>query len=138
VSSPDADERRRKFAERLELHKRRQEIELEVTRKEHIEWDSLPVELVFARVPDQDDLRQVEEFVVGWHRVGVYGGFGGVVHDALLEEPQLDSRPATLRVILDLGSAPQLALDAFLRGLRGLKASAVPIGSVRLGWGEDE
>jgi hypothetical protein len=138
VSNPDQDEPRRRFKERLELHKRRHEIALDIRRKEHVEWDALAVELVFARPPNADDLRQVEEFVIGWHRVGVYGGFEGVVHDAQLEQPQLDSPPPTLRVILDLGSAPQLALDAFLRGLRGLKASAVPIDSVILGWGEDE
>lgn len=138
MSNPEADERRRRFKARLELHKRRHEITLDVTRREHVEWDALAVDLVFARPPNADELRQLEEFVIGWHRVGVYGGFEGIVHDAELEQPQLDSPEPTLRIILDLGSAPQLALDVFLRGLRGLKVSAVPIDSVVLGWGEDE
>jgi hypothetical protein len=134
----DRDQRRRKFAERLELHKRRHEISLDIERTERVEWDALLVTIVFARPPDADDLRELEEFVAGWHRVGVYGGFEGVVHDAEIEEVRLGGSHPTLRVILDLGSASQLALDAFLRGLRGLKVAAVPIDRVVLGWGERE
>lgn len=138
MSSRDFDESRRLFRERLELHRRRHEITLDVERTDYVTWDALPVRIFFFREPTSENLSELEEFAVGWQRVGVAGGFEGMVHNAKVKELRSEGSQPMLEIVLDLGSAPELALDVFLRGLRGLKTFGIPIDHVVLGWNEGE
>ena len=96
------------------------------------------MQLHLASVNDKA-LAALDEFILAWHRVGSLGGFEGTVHDALVKGVgrSADGKKV-FEVVLDLGSAPELALDVFLRGLKGVKiVDGLDIDYVVLGWDED-
>jgi CMP-N-acetylneuraminic acid synthetase len=129
---------RERLRRRLALNKRRHEVTLDVSRTEQCAWDSMKVRIYFSKEPSSRDVKALERFIAAWQDVGVHGGYEGVVHDGWLEGLKVENGEHVASVILDLGSAPQLALDALLRGLRGLKISGSPIDRVLLGFSEDE
>jgi hypothetical protein len=147
VSVAPEDSKRERFRERLERHRRRDQIALEVVRNEDgIFFDSLVVRIHLSRT-DVDVVEALESYVDAWQRVGTRGGyvgeldggFQGVVHDALIKGLQAAADGTTeFEVVLDLGSAGQPALDVFLRGLRGLKIHIGAIERVTLGWTDSE
>jgi hypothetical protein len=121
-----------------ELHPRRNQITLEIEQTDDWDLSGVPARIYFTERPTKDDLAELEEVVVGWHRVGVRGGFEGMVHDAKIRPLVIEDDKPMVLVVLDVGSAPRAALDVFLRALRGLKRIGVPIDRVLLSWREEE
>jgi hypothetical protein len=81
----------------------------------------LKVQLHLASVNDKA-LAALDQFILAWHQVRSLGGFEGTVHDASIRGVTRSADGKNVfEVVLDIGSAPELALDVFLRGLRGLK-----------------
>jgi hypothetical protein len=135
-----ADEKREQFRKRLERHRRARsgDFVLPVSRNGHAPWDSLAVRIYFAGEPSGEQLERLGEYVAAFHLVGVRGAFGGYVHLAELCEQSSEGDEPLAQVMLDLGSAPQPALDGFLRGLTSLWVDGLPIDRVVLGWTEEE
>lgn len=133
LSRHDEDEAREAFRTRLERHRRRHENDVEVEWRLDAPLDSLAVEIVFLCTPSAKHLAELEEFIVSWHRIGVLGGFEGTVHNAKLAGLKADD-PTRYEAMLDVGTAPEAAVEVFLRGLRGLKAGGLDIERVVLGW----
>lgn len=103
-----------------------------------VHLDSLPVRIRLASI-DEQAIEALEAFVASWCHVGTLGGFGGTVHDATINGFQ-DSQDgvAVFEVVLDLGTASEAALDAFLSGLRGLKiVHGLDVEEVLLGYNAD-
>jgi hypothetical protein len=138
ADTPD-DISREEFRARLDRHRRRDQIALDIRRTENVEWEAMKVQLHLASLSDKA-LAALDQFILAWHRVGSLGGFEGTVHDATIKgiARSADAKKV-FEVVLDLGSAPKLALDVFLRGLKGLKiVDGLDIDYVVLGWDEDD
>jgi hypothetical protein len=132
------DDARREFAERLEGHRRRHEIELDVEWLEESHTDSLPLRLYLTASPSTRLVEELDEFLIARHRVGVLGGFAGVVHDLRLTGLVREEGQLVYCGMLDLGSAERTAIDVLVRGLRGLKIWGLPVSKAVFGWTAEE
>ncbi len=110
---------------------------MDLTWTDTVEFDALPIRVYFVRSPSQADILALDELIVGWHRVGVCGGFEGTVHDAQLNGVRREDATSVYEAVLDVGSAPRLAVDVFVRALEGL-GRHIEADRAELGWREGE
>jgi hypothetical protein len=93
--------------------------------------------ILFDRVPAESELEEVRFFLMNWRGVAGAGGFGGRIHDMRYLE-EACANPDDFKIMLDMGSAEQQAVDVLLRGLIGIKQLAgVPISQIILGWPDE-
>jgi hypothetical protein len=125
---------RKEYRERLARHRARDSIQLDVEWTEHAPLESLRVRLFLAENPREQIAAELDDIFISWHRLGVLGGFEGMVHDVRLLGIVKDADQLYFEAMVDVGSAPRSALDVLLRAIRGLKVEGLPVDRVVFGW----
>jgi hypothetical protein len=109
------------------------ETQLNVVLLEIVELDSLRFIVELSRPLTEKEVSDLDDVLVGWHRVGVYGGFGGRVHN-VRRDLEHYSGERVVEFVVDAGSAPWESVETLIRCLDGLRRSGLPLQRALIGW----
>lgn len=95
-------------------------MELKIIRTPLAEWENMAITLYLGKPMELPILKELDELVTSWYKLGFYGAFGGYLHDI----SELWNEASEIGFTVDMGSTKEAALEVLIRGIQGFAKEA--------------
>lgn len=99
----------------------------------------LAFRLIIGRRLTDDEARRLGQLVEAWYNIGLYGGYGGYMHDISELSFQVSQTSNSVEWMVDFGSVEEMAIDILKKVLEEYgKAIDLSLDRLVIGWPDEQ